>query len=93
VYQYATYAFMMSSIRSMRYLTTPSGPTCTCSPVGMACVLMPGTVSRAIRWISSCSSGVHCHQLGSGVTHHRRAEENARWRLHAEQQGLDALNC
>lgn len=51
---------MISSIRSIRYWITPSGPTFTCSPVGIACVLIPGTVSRAMRWISSCSSGVHC---------------------------------
>lgn len=55
-----TYSFMRPSICSMRYATTPSGPTLTCSPVGIACVLIPGIVSRAICWISACSSGVHC---------------------------------
>ncbi len=44
----------------------PCGPTLTCSPVGIAAVLMPGIVSRAICWISSCCSGVHWRARGVG---------------------------
>lgn len=33
---------------SARKLTTASGPSATCIPVGIAAVLMPGTVSLAI---------------------------------------------
>lgn len=43
----------------MRYSTIASGPLSTCSPVGMACVLIPGTIDRAVDWMCSASSAVH----------------------------------
>ena len=50
---------MTRSMLETRYLTTASGPSLTWRPVGMACVLIPGMVERAMLWISSCCSGVH----------------------------------
>jgi hypothetical protein len=44
---------------STKYSTIASGPLSTCSPCGIACVLIPGTSFSAMLRISAACSAVH----------------------------------